>query len=99
MYFGVLVGSRRTINVGTHNGSSPFWVRMARGQTVTDMMEVVESVRDAAKHSMQADLAYSKRGDPRQGEVMFDPNQVNAVPSISVQHMNTIRTVFLNIVK
>jgi len=83
VYFGVLVGARRTVNFGTHNGSSPFWLHMARGQTVTDMAEVVESVRDAAKRSMQADLVYSKRGDSRQGEVMFDPNQVDAVQPMS----------------
>jgi hypothetical protein len=61
VYFGVLVGSSRR-SASTH-GASPFWVRMARGQTITDIDEVVDCVRNAAKRSVQADLFYWKRGD------------------------------------
>ena len=64
-------------------GGSPFWVRMARGQTITEMKEVVDAVRNAAKASMQADMQFQKRGDPRQNEMSFNPYDLDTVPPMS----------------
>lgn len=74
VYFGVLVGSTRE-GTGFGKGTSPFWVRMARGHTTVFLQEVVESVRNAAKMSLQQDLAYAKKNDgsTREGEINFNP--------------------------
>lgn len=75
VYFGVLVGSAAREGSGFGKGTSPFWVRMARGQTMVVLGEVVESVRNAAKMSLQQDLAYAKKGSGniRDGESAFNP--------------------------
>jgi len=76
VYFGVLVGSdSRDGSRGYGKGASPFWVRMARGQTMVVLEEVVESVRSAAKMSLQQDLEYAKKGsgNVRDGETTFNP--------------------------
>ena len=74
VYFGVLVGSTRE-GTGFAKGTSPFWVRMARGHSTVFLQEVVESVRNAAKMSLQQDLAYAKKNDgsTREGETTFNP--------------------------
>jgi hypothetical protein len=76
VYCGVLVGSdARGGAHGYGKGTSPFWVRMARGQTMVVLEEVVESIRNAAKMSLQQDLAYAKKGgsNTREGESNFNP--------------------------
>ena len=74
VYFGVLVGSGEREGSGHGKGTSPFWVRMARGQSQLMLSEVVESVRNAAKLSLQQDLAFAKKGNGhRESEYTFNP--------------------------
>ena len=61
VYFGVLVGTSSRSNTAFGAGASPFWVRLSRGQSKISLMEVVDSVRNAAKLSLQQDLAHEKR--------------------------------------
>ena len=70
VYFGVLVGTSSRSNTAFGAGASPFWVRLSRGQSKISLMEVVDSVRNAAKLSLQQDLAHEKR---ESSKVRFGP--------------------------
>lgn len=75
VYFGVLVGSTSRASAVYGLSASPFWVRMARGTTTVRLTEVVDSVRNAAKMSLQQDLAHAKKGAStlREREFVFNP--------------------------
>ena len=80
VYFGVLVGSSERAGSLFGAGTSPFWVRMARGQTMVFLQEVVDAVRNAAKLSLQQDVSYqgekiAKRTNVagRENEITFNP--------------------------
>lgn len=92
VYFGVLVGSSERAGSLFGTGTSPFWVRMARGQTMVFLQEVVDAVRNAAKLSLQQDVSYqgnkkTKLGG-RETEFTFNPfmDQSQEVP-LSAAHV------------